>query len=79
MNAYLEEAVTGTLRLPRPHPEFVAGLLASLAAQASQSVALLPDLEDPARSPWIVAGTVAAAAGAGIAIVGWRLVRRGAA
>lgn len=79
MNVYLDEAITATLRTPKPRPDFVAGLLASLAAHASQRVALLPDLEDASRSPWIVAGTVAAAAGAGIAIVGWRFVRRAAA
>lgn len=79
MNAYLDEALTATLRMPKPRPDFVAGLLASLAANASQRVALLPDLEDASRSPWVVAGSVAAAAGAGIAIVGWRFVRRGVA
>lgn len=79
MNVYIDEAISATLRAPKPRPEFVAGLLASLAAHTSQRVALLPTVDDPTRSPWVVAGTVAAAAGAGIALIGWRLVRRGAA
>lgn len=77
MNATLEEAITATLRAPRPRPEFVAGLLASIAAGAPGRLALLPAVEAEAHRVWVLAGTMAGAAG--LALIGWRLVRRGAA
>lgn len=79
MTETTDDAIARVLRSPVPRAAFAAALLHELT-QRSRLPMIAVTFEDAAsRGPWLVAGTVAGAVGAGIALLGLRRHRRRAA